>query len=139
MGTTYKIKGDIIFYDGYCVICSRFIRQLIKLDKNRKYSFASISSSLSEKFLSSKINKEQVGKFIVLYSGDKVYKKSDAVIKIFTGFGGGFVLFNLLRVFPKILRDFVYDVFASYRYRLFGKLKQCDIPSKEIVDRFIYD
>jgi predicted DCC family thiol-disulfide oxidoreductase YuxK len=121
------------------VICSRFIRQLIKLDKNRKYSFASISSSLSEKFLSSKINKEQVGKFIVLYSGDKVYKKSDAVIKIFTGFGGGFVLFNLLRVFPKILRDFVYDVFASYRYRLFGKLKQCDIPSKEIVDRFIYD
>jgi predicted DCC family thiol-disulfide oxidoreductase YuxK len=139
MGTTYKIKGDIIFYDGYCVICSRFIRQLIKLDKNRKYSFASISSSLSEKFLSSKIDKEQVGKFIVLYSGDKVYKKSDAVIKIFTGFGGGFVLFNLLRVFPKILRDFVYDVFASYRYRLFGKLKQCDIPSKEIVDRFIYD
>jgi predicted DCC family thiol-disulfide oxidoreductase YuxK len=139
MGTTYKIKGDIIFYDGYCVICSRFIRQLIKLDKNRKYSFASISSSLSEKFLSSKIDKEQVGKFIVLYSGDKVYKKSDAVIKIFTGFGGGFVLFNLLRVFPKILRDFVYDVFASYRYRLFGKLNQCDIPSKEIVDRFIYD
>jgi len=139
MGTTYKIKGDIIFYDGYCVICSRFIRQLIKLDKNRKYSFASISSSLSEKFLSSKIDKEQVGKFIILYSGDKVYKKSDAVIKIFTGFGGGFFLFNLLRVFPKILRDFVYDVFASYRYRLFGKLKQCDIPSKEIVDRFIYD
>ena len=139
MGTTYKIKGDIIFYDGYCVICSRFIRQLIKLDKNRKYSFASISSSLSEKFLSSKIDKEQVGKFIILYSGDKVYKKSDAVIKIFTGFGGGFVLFNLLRVFPKILRDFVYDVFANYRYRLFGKLKQCDIPSKEIVDRFIYD
>ena len=139
MGTTYKIKGDIIFYDGYCVICSRFIRQLIKLDKNRKYSFASISSSLSEKFLSSKIDKEQVRKLIILYSGDKVYKKSDAVIKIFTGFGGGFVLFNLLRVFPKILRDFVYDVFASYRYRLFGKLKQCDIPSKEIVDRFIYD
>jgi len=139
MGTTYKMKGDIIFYDGYCVICSRFIRQLIKLDKNRKYSFASISSSLSEKFLSSKIDKEQVGKFIVLYSKDRVYKKSDAVIKIFTGFGGGFVLFNLLRVFPKILRDFVYDVFASYRYRLFGKLKECDIPPKEILDRFIYD
>ena len=133
------MKGDIIFYDGYCVICSRFIRQLIKLDKNRKYSFASISSSLSEKFLSSKIDKEQVGKFIVLYSKDRVYKKSDAVIKIFTGFGGGFVLFNLLRVFPKILRDFVYDVFASYRYRLFGKLKECDIPPKEILDRFIYD
>jgi len=133
------MKGDIIFYDGYCVICSRFIRQLRKLDKNRKYSVASISSSLSEKFLSSKIDKEQVGKFIVLYSKDRVYKKSDAVIKIFTGFGGGFVLFNLLRVFPKILRDFVYDVFASYRYRLFGKLKECDIPPKEILDRFIYD
>ena len=139
MGTTYKMRGDIIFYDGYCVICSRFIRLLIKLDKNRKYSFANISSSLSEKFLRSKIDKDEVGKFIILYSGDKVYKKSDAVIKIFTGLGGGFILINLLRVFPKILRDFIYDVFANYRYRLFGKLKQCDMPSKEIVDRFIYD
>ena len=139
MGTTYKMKRNIIFYDGYCVNCSRFIRQLIKLDKNKKYSFANISSSLSENFLLSKMDKKEVGKFIILYSGDKVYKKSDAVIKIFTGFGGGFILFNLLKVFPKILRDSVYDVFANYRYRLFGKLKQCDIPSKEIVDRFIYD
>ncbi len=139
MGSTYKMRENIIFYDGYCVICSRFIRQLIRLDKNKKYSFANISSSLSDKFLRSKMDEDQVGKFIILYTGDRVYKKSDAVIKIFTGFGGGFFLFNLLRVFPKILRDFVYDVFASYRYRVFGKLKQCEIPPKEIVDRFIYD
>ena len=83
MGTTYKIKGDIIFYDGYCVICSRFIRQLIKLDKNRKYSFASISSSLSEKFLSSKIDKEQVGKFKnadeILYICEKASKIDDII------------------------------------------------------------
>ena len=30
-------------------------------------------------------------------------------------------------------------IFANYRYRLFGKYDKCDVPSKEIVDRFIYD
>ena len=82
---------------------------------------------------------DQIGKFIVLYSGDKIYKKSDAVIKIFTGFGGLFRIFNLLQIFPRVLRDLFYDLFANYRYRLFGKYDKCDVPSKEIVDRFIYD
>ena len=55
------------------------------------------------------------------------------------GFGGLFRIFNLLQIFPRVLRDSFYDLFANYRYRLFGKYDKCDVPSKEIVDRFIYD
>ena len=139
MGSTTKMTKNIIFYDGYCVICSRFIRFLIKTDKKKIYSFANIPSKISDKILRNKIDGDQIGKFIVLYSGDKIYKKSDAVIKIFTGFGGLFQIFNVFKIFPRILRDSFYDLFASNRYRLFGKYDKCDLPSKEIVDRFIYD
>ena len=37
----------------------------------------------SMKILKNKMDGDQIGKFIVLYSEDKIYKKSDAVIKIF--------------------------------------------------------
>ena len=84
------MKKNIIFYDGYCVVCSRFIRFLIKIDKRKIYSFANIPSKISDKILRNKMDGDQIGKFIVLYSGDKIYKKSDAVIQIFTGFGGLF-------------------------------------------------
>ena len=132
------MKKNIIFYDGYCVVCSRFIRFLIKIDKRKIYSFANIPSKISDKILRNKMDGDQIGRFIVLYSGDKIYKKSDAVIQIFTGFGGLFKIFNLLKIFPSTLRDLFYDLFANYRYRLFGKYEKCDVPSKEIVDRFIY-
>tara|TARA_B100000886_G_scaffold335596_1_gene292924 strand:+ start:1200 stop:1619 length:420 start_codon:yes stop_codon:yes gene_type:complete len=139
MDSTNKMKKNIIFYDGYCVVCSRFIRFLISIDKKKRYSFANISSKISDKILRDRIKEEDIGKFIVLYSGDKIHKKSDAVIKIFTGFGGLFRIFNVLLIFPRILRDLFYDLFANYRYRLFGKYDKCHVPSKEIVDRFIYD
>ena len=51
MGSTTKMKNNIIFYDGYCVVCSRFIRFLIKVDRKKIYSFANISSKISEAFL----------------------------------------------------------------------------------------
>ena len=101
MGSTTKMTNNIIFYDGYCVVCSRFIRLLIKIDRKKIYSFANISSKISDKILKNKMDGDQIGKFIVLYSGDKIYKKSDAVIKIFTGFGGLFRIFNLFKFFQE--------------------------------------
>ena len=139
MGSTFKMKKNIIFYDGYCVVCSRFIKFLIKIDKDKMYSFANISSQVSTKILGERMKGQDIGKFIILYTDHEIYKKSDAVIKIFTGFGGAFTILNILKIFPKVLRDFIYDSFAKYRYRLFGKYDKCDVPSKEIVDRFIYD
>ena len=54
MGSTTKMTKNIIFYDGYCVVCSRFIRFLIKTDKKKIYSFANIPSKISDKILRDK-------------------------------------------------------------------------------------
>ena len=75
---------NIIFYDGYCVVCSRFIRFLIKTDKKKIYSFANIPSKISDKIL--KINGWNQIVNLLYCIWDKIYKKSDAVIKTFTGF-----------------------------------------------------
>ena len=136
MGTNIKINKKIVFYDGFCLVCSRFINLLIKADKKKENRFTSISSQFSKKILKEKLDSKDIGKFIIYLSNDKVYLKSDAVLQIFIEIGGIYKFFTLLKIFPSGFRNIFYDFFASNRYKWFGKLDECHLPSKEIADRF---
>ena len=137
MGTDIKVNNKIIFYDGFCVMCSRFIRFIVLLDKRKKFKFSPISSDFASRVLSKKLDKKQVGKFIVYLSNNKIYKKSDAVIQIMVDIGGLFNIFKLLKIIPLQIRDIFYDIFANNRYKWFGKSDVCHVAPKEIRDQFI--
>ena len=139
MGSNIKINKNVIIYDGFCVFCSRFINFLIKIDTKKQNIFTSISSEYSKKILINKLNSQEIGKFIVYISNQKVYTKSDAVLQIFIDLGGIYRAFTLLKIFPSGFRNLFYNLFANNRYKWFGKLDECHLPSKEIADRFIYD
>ena len=100
MGTNIKVNKKIVFYDGFCLVCSRFINLLIKADKKKENRFTTISSQFSKKILKEKLDSKDIGKFIVYLSNDKVYLKSDAVLQIFIEIGGIYKLFTLLKIFP---------------------------------------
>ena len=63
MGTDIKVNDKIVFYDGFCVMCSRFIRFIVFLDKRKTFKFSAISSDYASKDLSKKLDEKQVGKF----------------------------------------------------------------------------
>ena len=136
MGTDIKINNKIIFYDGFCVVCSRFINFLIKVDKRKQNRFASISSKFSQSILKDKLGSKDIGKFIVYLSNDKIYSKSDAVLQIFIELGGLYKFFSILKIFPSNFRNLFYKFFAINRYKWFGKFDECHLPPKEIADRF---
>ena len=137
MGTDIKVNNKIIFYDGFCVMCSRFIRFIVLLDKRKKFKFSPISSDFASRVLSKKLDKKQVGKFIVYLSNNKIYKKSDAVIQIMVDIGGLYNIFKLLKIIPSQIRNIFYDIFANNRYKWFGKSDVCHVAPKEIRDQFI--
>lgn len=137
MGSDFKVDNRVVFYDGFCVVCSKFINLLIKADKNKLNKFTSISSIYAQNILKKKINTKEIGKFIIYLSRKgKVYSKSDAVIQVFIELGGLYTVFGILKIFPASFRNIFYDFFASNRYKWFGKLDKCHLPPKEIADRF---
>ena len=74
MGSDFKVENRIVFYDGLCVVCSKFINLLINSDKNKLNKFTSISSKYAQKILREKMKSEEIGKFIVYLSKDgKIY------------------------------------------------------------------
>ncbi len=132
-------KNHIIFYDGFCLLCSRFVQHLIKLDKSKNFKYAHISTNFSKSFLKNKIKADDIGKFIVYYSKGKFYFKSDAIIQIFLDLGGIFKVLLLLKIFPLKIRNFTYDTFSKNRYQWFGKIKECNVQYLNSKERYIND
>lgn len=73
----------------------------------------------------------------VLIIGDKYYTKSTAVLHVLKVLGGLWEVLYVYIVFPESMRDFIYDIVARTRYRVFGKKETCLVPSPEINDRFL--
>ncbi|MFP3490955.1 DCC1-like thiol-disulfide oxidoreductase family protein, partial [Staphylococcus sp. SIMBA_130] len=63
--------------------------------------------------------------------------KSEAALSIIQQLGGWFKLLLVFHLFPRSIRDRLYDEVAKHRYKWFGKKESCMIPTKEQRKRFL--
>ena len=126
-----------ILFDGVCNLCSGFVVFTIKRDSGAKFKFASLQSEHGEKLQKEFGLDPNDIKTMVLVENDRVYLKSDAALRIFRQLDGLWSLLYYLIVFPKPLRNYVYDVVAKNRYRWFGKKDECMVPTPELEKRFL--
>lgn len=109
---------------------------MIRHDKREVFSFSSLQSEFS-KNSGLNINGQDIKWDTIVYQEGKIfYAKSDAVLKILFEIGGAWKLFYVFIIIPKPWRDWLYDVIARNRYRLFGKMDRCMVPSEELKRRF---
>lgn len=111
-----------IYYDGYCKLCSGFIRLTIKYSKPGTFIYTplqhatiQIPSSFSDT--------------VILETNDgNILAYADAVSIVLSNMSTPFRIMNtLLKIFPKSLRNKVYEIIAKNRYTWFGKYDQCQI------------
>jgi predicted DCC family thiol-disulfide oxidoreductase YuxK len=126
----------IIFYDGLCAMCNRFIRILITLDKKEKLLLAPLQGK-NGKILKEKFSKELKGIDSVIFYNKKVYTKSSAVINILSELGGIYKLAYIFNIIPSFISDSIYDYIARNRFQWFGKLDKCPMPEKKNISRFL--
>ena len=126
----------IIFYDGLCAMCNRFIRILITLDKKEKFLLAPLQGK-NGKILQKNFSKELKGIDSVIFYNKKVYTKSSAVINILSELGGTYKLAYIFNIIPSFISDSIYDYIARNRFQWFGKLDKCPMPEKKNISRFL--
>ena len=136
-----EADGDyIVFYDGYCVLCSKSIDFILTKDHPAKFRFASLQSEFSQKILSRKgyptANIQNISN--IVYLQHNVLKmKSDAVLSVFWDLGGIYKATCLGYLLPRFVRDFAYDRLAKVRYKVFGKRDSCRVPTPDEISRFL--
>lgn len=68
---------------------------------------------------------------------ESLYLRSDGLLRIADYLGGVWSLFRIARIIPRPLRDPVYDLIASLRYRIAPRYSACPLPPPEYRSRFL--
>jgi predicted DCC family thiol-disulfide oxidoreductase YuxK len=124
----------VLFFDGECNLCNSGVQFLIKRDKQQKFLFASLQSPAGQRALE---NIPGHPDSFIVYDNGRYYIKSDAGLRVFKLLGGTWSLLYSLMIFPRFVRDWVYNIIARNRYKWFGKRNECMIPTPELRARFI--
>jgi predicted DCC family thiol-disulfide oxidoreductase YuxK len=127
---------NIILFDGLCNLCSSTVNILIKHDTKDQLFFASQQGNTGRNLMD-KYNIKDDLKSVILIKVDIVFYKSDAIIEIANLITGWPSVFKYGSLFPKRFRNWVYNMIANNRYRIFGKKDQCEIFDKKHQSKFL--
>lgn len=132
------ISNPVILFDGHCNLCNGWVQWVLKRDRKGQYRFASLQSEFGKRLMKSHDrDPESLESVVLLSPNGELFTHSTAALKIAEGMGGIYRLAGILRIFPRGLRDLVYNWIARNRYRWFGRSESCWLPRPEWQDRFV--
>lgn len=127
----------VVLFDGVCKLCNGWARFLIRHDHSKRVRLAAVQSPEGQALLAwAGLPLDQFDTLAVIR--DRQYwLRSEAVLEIIGQLPAAWRPLGLLRVIPRVLRDWAYDRVARNRYRLFGKYDACLLPTADHEQRFL--
>ena len=120
-----------------CNLCNGAVQFVIKRDKEKYFQFSSLQSDFAKRFLKEKGIEANQLESIILFEDGKVFKRTDAALRISRHFSPAWKLCNIFYIIPRFIRDAVYNFIAQHRYKWFGVRDQCMVPTPELKYRFL--
>jgi len=148
---------QVILYDGVCNFCNSWVDLVLKIDSKKMFMFCALQSDTGKDILEF-IGRDRGDLSSVVYvkrldmkdgwkdrtdrrSSDNftVYVKSDAALYVAEDLGlfPSVVVRLVAMLVPRMLRDGIYDVVASNRYRFLGRRQQCRCSDSGDPSRFL--
>lgn len=119
----------IVFYDGDCCFCNTSVQFILK-HRKKEFYFAALQSDFAKKKIEEGQGVDIEMNTLYYLEKDKLYEKSNAVLRIARGLKGAYPMFYYLgSIFPKFIRDVVYDFIAKRRNKINPGF--CALPSEE--------
>jgi predicted DCC family thiol-disulfide oxidoreductase YuxK len=111
--------APLLLYDGSCAFCSWWARQILRLDRRRRFRLASLGSATGRELLRASGLPEDFEDSIVLRSPDgRTFTRSGAALRIAHELGWPWRALGVLRAVPRPVRDAAYDAIARRRRRI---------------------
>lgn len=131
--------NNVVIFDGQCNLCAHSIKFILAHENSPTLNFTSVQSPAGTRLMQQHGFDPNDAKTFVLVADGQAYTKSDAAIRVAGYFSGGWKLLGVFKIIPRPLRDWAYDVVAKRRYRWFGRLDSCMVPTPELRKRFFQD
>jgi len=132
-----EVQNPVILFDGVCNLCSGSVRFIINRDPSGIFKFAPLQSETGKNLVSQFDLSNRKLDSIILIENSNYYLRSTAALKIAQRLGALWPLLSLLRLVPRPVRDYIYDIVARNRYKWYGKSVECMVPDADIKSRFL--
>jgi predicted DCC family thiol-disulfide oxidoreductase YuxK len=135
-------QRTVVFYDGYCGLCDRFVHFLLARDPDGRLRFATLQGAVARRELTPDHDPGAADTVLVIadFGGphQRVLERSRAVLHALSVLGGPWkALAAIGRIVPPPIADAIYRFVARRRYGIFGRFDVCPLPRPEWRDRFL--
>jgi len=133
-------KQPILFFDGVCGLCNRAVDFVLQEDRDQKFLFAPLQGETFKAFVKDHPEASAVDSaFVLCYAaqGEQLLMRSDAMFYILGQLPQFGWIARIGHSIPRPIRDAVYRLIASTRYRVWGKRDSCRLPTPEEGQRFL--
>ena len=132
----------VLLYDGLCSFCNGAVQFVLKRDSRGAIRFAALQGDYAREVIARHPELAGVDSLILVEPDaatgiEKVYVRSAGALRTARYLDGAWRLTRALAIVPRPIRDWAYDLFARWRYRLFGRYDSCPIPTPEQRARFL--
>lgn len=133
--------APILLYDGVCGFCNHAVQTIVRFDRRGTLRFAGLDSDFAREIIQRHPSAHGVDSMVFVDNpgqpDERVNVRSAAGLRVAQYLGGPWRLLLVARVIPVRRRDWLYDRFASIRYRVFGMYETCPVPPAGMHARFL--
>lgn len=141
LGESDTLPERLVLFDGVCAVCDAAVQWILDHDPEQRFHFAPLQGPTAAAILGRHPELPAGLDSIVLVergaSGERVTTHSTAILRIAGDLPAPWSAARVLLWVPRLLRDPLYRGFAAVRYRVFGKLDACRIPTESQLALFL--
>jgi predicted DCC family thiol-disulfide oxidoreductase YuxK len=132
-----RSEGPIVLFDGVCKFCDGGVNFILDHDRRGRVRFAALQSGAGQELLRRfGLRRDQFDTLVLIEAG-RHYLRSTAALRVARHLDFPWPLASALLLVPAFLRDAAYDLLAANRFRWFGRLDACRVPTPEVRERFL--
>lgn len=136
------MASNIVLYDGQCGFCDRTVQWLLDHDRQGRLRYAALQGPTAREVQARHPRLPPGLDSLILVQTEhggreRVYWYSRAVVRILWLLPWPWRALAVMVLIPRPLRDLGYRAFARIRFRVFGRLDACRVPTAEERARFL--
>jgi predicted DCC family thiol-disulfide oxidoreductase YuxK len=127
----------IVLYDGTCGLCHKSVKWILRHEADHEIQFAPLQGPTAAELRAKHPEIPENVDTVVLVEDGRPRLRSKAFFYIARHLRGPWRFMYKLRWLPAFLLDLGYRFVAAIRYRIWGRVDACELPSPEQRARFL--
>lgn len=136
-GKPLSHNSGIVLFDGVCNLCNGWVKFLFSKNPSGSLYYTSLQSETAIQLLQNAPNFRNDLQSIVYIENSSFFFQSTAILRMLRHLKFPWNQLYIFTIIPSFFRDAIYKLIANNRYRTFGKLDYCSLPTKKYLNHFL--